>query len=104
MLHAHRAYAWASFSSLAGEKKAGVPNWHLRSWRVKGHPSLPSSHCASESTTEESVTPAPFPCAHGTSSVPPACVVISSGSYTCTVNREIFVVKIFSYGLLAYEN
>ena len=62
--------------SLAGEKRAGL-------WGVKGHPT-PSSHCASESTTVESVTPAPSPCAQGTSSVPPACVVISSGSYTCS--------------------
>ena len=32
------------------------------------------------------------------------CYHVSTGSSTYTVNREIFVVKIFSYGLLAYEN
>ena len=27
-----------------------------------------------------------------------------TSAVACAVNREIFVVKIFSYGLLAYEN
>ena len=33
-----------------------------------------------------------------------ACVYVYVYVCACTVNREIFVVKIFSYGLLAYEN